>query len=109
MFDLELLAQPVEHVLPPRLLLLALAGEAIGELAAVVREQFAYFDWTCCLHFSQKIDAFLGARIPRSASLHLITAMKISTQQGRSMYGNFEGKGFFISFDVDTVELFHQL
>lgn len=51
MFDLELLAQAVEDVLPAGLLLLALAAEAVGELAAIVREQFAYLDRTGGLYF----------------------------------------------------------
>lgn len=60
MFDLELLA-PVEDVVPAGLLLLALAGESISELAAVIGEQFAKLDRTGSFYFGQKIDtAALG-------------------------------------------------
>ena len=52
MFDVELLAQPVEDVVPAGLLFLALAGEPIGELPAVIGEQFADLDWTGCLYFN---------------------------------------------------------
>jgi hypothetical protein len=61
MLDLKLLAQTVEHMLPAGLFLLALAGEAIGELAAIVGEQFLDFDRTGGLYFGKKVDtAALG-------------------------------------------------
>jgi hypothetical protein len=56
MLNVELLAKSVENVLPARFLLLALAGETVGELAAVVREQCADLDWTGSLYFSKKVD-----------------------------------------------------
>ena len=56
MFDFELLAQPVEAMVPAGLLLPALAGESIGKLAAVIGEQFADLDGTGGFYFDQEID-----------------------------------------------------
>jgi hypothetical protein len=64
MLDLELRVQSVEQMLPAGHFLLALTGEAVGELAAVVREQLADLDRAGGRNFGKKVDA--AQRVARS-------------------------------------------
>ena len=61
MLNLELLAQAVKHMLATgyslAVVIFLLAGKAVGELAAIIGEQFDDLDGTRRLHLGQEFDA----------------------------------------------------
>lgn len=67
-FDSELLAQSVKQMLAAGFFVLA--GEAVGELAAVVGEQLDDLDGTCFAHLAQEIGTAVFGPVGINFHMH---------------------------------------